>query len=77
MSTPPEDPSELPDISTGAAEASPKDWHNDPLLQDQEDVDPDDEDAEGEPTGFSEADVDPDDDSAEDDPDAVSEQDGA
>ena len=54
MSTPPEDPSELPDISTGAAEASPKDWHNDPLLQDQEDVDPDDDSAEDYPDAVSE-----------------------
>lgn len=73
MSTPPEDPSEFPDISTGAAEATPKEWHDDPLLQDQEDVDPDDEDAHGEPTGVSEADLDPDDDSAENYPDAPSE----
>lgn len=56
MSTPPEDPSELPDISTGAAEASPKDWHNDPLLQDQEDVDPDDDSAEDYPDAVSEQD---------------------
>lgn len=65
MSTPPEDLSESPDISTGAAATFPGDGYEDPLLQGQEDVDPDDENTDGEPTGVSEADLDPDDEATE------------
>lgn len=45
MSDTPEDLSESPDISTGAADAGPESTHGEPLPRDRADVDPDDEEA--------------------------------
>lgn len=57
MSSAPDDHAEHPDPLRNVTEAGPEDTD----LTGLDDVDPDDEDAEGEPTGFGEADLDPDD----------------
>lgn len=61
MSTGPDDQLKHPDSLTGTSEADSQDVRDDPTLRGQDDVDPDDNDADGESTGVSEADLDPDD----------------
>lgn len=77
MSTAPEELPETPEVSQGSTEPGPGNWDNDSLREGEDDVDPDDEDAELEPTGVSEADLDPDDETAEDYPEVASKEDGS